>query len=207
MTVNSHHIITNNHRIKIKLIYVHENYQKNFSKFLKQFSMLNIKEMSSQQENRDLLKIQPFYKEEIESVKKMKRKTKVFTKNPKELTKKQLSDVLAFPPKKPKRPKKLTKYQILRKVLPLFDDVGVLTRQYAFKNYVGTYDVEVMDSKSLDDSLFLAKKELIIFSENYQKKKKELNKFYQQELLLKNGMMQLILMILIQFIVILIQQK
>ena len=56
---------------------------------------------------------------------------------------------------------------MLRIVLLLFDDVGVLTRQYAFKNYVGTYDVEVKDSKSLDDSLSLAKKELIIFSENY----------------------------------------
>ena len=112
-----------------------------------------------------------------------------------------------FHRKEKKRPKRLTKYQILRNVLPLFDDVGILRREYAFRNYAGTYEVEVMDSKSLDDSLFLAKKELIIFSENYQKKKKELNKFYQQELLLKNGMMQLILMILIQFIVILIQQK
>ena len=114
-----------------------------------------------------MLKILTFYKEEIKSVKKKKIKTKFFTKKPKQLTKKQLSDILAFPPKKPKRPKKLTKYQMLRIVLLLFDDVGVLTRQYAFKNYVGTYDVEVKDSKSLDDSLSLAKKELIIFSENY----------------------------------------
>ena len=34
------------------------------------------------------------------SVKKKKIKTKIFTKKPKELTIKQLSDVLAFPPEK-----------------------------------------------------------------------------------------------------------
>ena len=76
-------------------------------------------------------------------LKKKKIKTKFFTKKPKQLTKKQLSDILAFPPKKPKRPKKLTKYQMLRIVLLLFDDVGVLTRQYAFKNYVGTYTLKL----------------------------------------------------------------
>ena len=36
--------------------------------------MLNLKEMSSQQKNRDLLKIQTFYKEEIKSVKKKENK-------------------------------------------------------------------------------------------------------------------------------------
>ena len=140
-------------------------------------------------------------------LKKKKIKTKFFTKKPKQLTKKQLSNIPAFPPKKPKRPKKLTKYQMLRIVLLLFDDVGVLTTQYAFKNYVGTYDVEVMDSKSLDDSLFFAKKSINDFFRELLKEKKDLNTFYQQELLLKNGIMQLILMILIQFILILIQYK
>ena len=31
--------------------------------------------------------------------------------------------------------------------------VGILRREYAFRNYSGTYEVEVMDSKRLDDSL------------------------------------------------------
>ena len=55
--------------------------------------------MCSQYKNKDLLKIQPFYSEEIKTVIKKKRKTKIFTKKPKELTIKQLSDVLAFPSK------------------------------------------------------------------------------------------------------------
>ena len=73
--------------------------------------------MRPQYKNKDLLKIQPFYSEEIKSNKKKKRKTKIFTKNPKELTIKQLSDVLVFPPKKPKKPKRLTKCQILSNIL------------------------------------------------------------------------------------------
>ena len=62
-----------------------------------------------------------------------------------------------------------------------------------------------MDSKSLDDSLFLAKKSIIDFLRGLLKEKKDLNTFYQQELLLRNGTIQLILTILIQLIVILIQ--
>ena len=92
------------------------------------------------------------------SVKKKKIKTKIFTKKPKELTIKQLSDVLAFPPKKSKKPKRLTKYQILTNILPFHETTGISRKQYAFKRYAETYNVEVMDSKSLDDSLFLAKR-------------------------------------------------
>ena len=43
--------------------------------------------------------------------------------------------------KEKKRAKRLTKYQILRNVLPFFDDVGILRKQYAFRNYAGTYEV------------------------------------------------------------------
>ena len=42
----------------------------------------------------------------------------IFTKKPKELTIKQLSDLLAFWPKKLKKPKRLTKYQVLSNILP-----------------------------------------------------------------------------------------
>ena len=94
------------------------------------------------------------------SVKKKKIKTKIFTKKPKELTIKQLSDVLAFPPKKSKKPKRLTKYQMLTNILPFHETTGISRKQYAFKRYAETYNVEVMDSKSLDDSLFLAKRSL-----------------------------------------------
>ena len=61
----------------------------------------------------------------------------------------------------PKRPKKLTKHQILKNILPLYDTVGISKRQYAFKGYAETYNVEVADRKSLSDSLFLAKSSII----------------------------------------------
>ena len=88
---------------------------------------------------------------------------KFLLKKPKELSNKQLSDILPFPPERKKRAKRLTKYQILRNVLPFFDDVGILRKQYAFRNYAGTYEVEVMDSISLGDSSFSAKRSIIDF--------------------------------------------
>ena len=68
--------------------------------------MLNIKKMSSQYKSKDFLKIQPFYSEEIKSVTKKKKKDrdfKIFTKKPKQLSDKKLSDVLAFPPERKKK--------------------------------------------------------------------------------------------------------
>ena len=67
------------------------------------------------------------------------RKLKVLEKRTKkivikQLSNKKLSDILAFPPERKKRSKTLTKYQILRNVLPLFDDVEILRREYAFRN-------------------------------------------------------------------------
>ena len=88
---------------------------------------------------------------------------KFLLKKPKELSNKQLSDILPFPPERKQRAKRLTKYQILRNVLPFFDDVGILRKQYAFRNYAGTYEVEVMDSISLGDSSFSAKRSIIDF--------------------------------------------
>ena len=71
-----------------------------------------------------------------------------------------MSDVLPFPPKRSKRSKRLTKYQILSNVLPFFDDVGISRRECALRGYVESYNVEVMDAKSLGDSLFLAKRSI-----------------------------------------------
>ena len=105
---------------------------------------------------------------EKSTVKKKKRKTKTFTKKPKELSIKQLSDVLAFPLKRKKRPKTLTKRQILENIQPFYDTVGISRKEHAHKYYAEAYDVEVIDNKSLDDSLFFSKKKvLMIFSEIY----------------------------------------
>ena len=57
---------------------------KKLFKFLNYFSVHNIRKMCLQYKNKDLLKIQTFYSEEIKSVKKKKkRKTTIFIKNPK----------------------------------------------------------------------------------------------------------------------------
>ena len=73
----------------------------------------------------------------------------------------QLSKELPFhPSERKKRPKRLSKHQILQNVLPCFDSVGISRREHTHKYYVETYDVEVIDNKSLDDSLFLANKSI-----------------------------------------------
>ena len=122
--------------------------------------MHSIRKMYLYYKNKDLLKIHPFYSSEIKNNKKKTKNTSRLLTSPKKLTNIELSRILPFPPKKPKRSKRLTKYQILSNILPFFDTTNILRKQYAFRNYVGTYEVEVMDSKSLDDSLFLAKRSI-----------------------------------------------
>ena len=132
--------------------------------------------MRSHCKNKDLLKNQPFYSEEIKSNKKKNKEFSnikflselpFFPKKSKKWTIKQLSDVLPFPPKRKKRSKRLTKYQILSNVLPFFDDVGISRRERALREYVESYNVEVMDAKSLGDSLFSVKEVLMTFSGIY----------------------------------------
>ena len=122
--------------------------------------------MHSLYKNNDLLKNHPFYSSEIESNKKKNKKISniellselpFFHKKPKELTNKELSEALPFPPKRKKRTKRLTKYQVLRNILPFFDTVRTEKRKAACRIYAETYNVEVTDNRSLNESLFLAK--------------------------------------------------
>ena len=110
-----------------------------------------------------------FYSEETKSVKKEKKKTSnisllselpFFPKKIKKLAIKQLSEVLPFPPKRPRRLKRLTKHQILENILPFYDSVGILRREHAHRYCAKTYNVEVIDNKNLDDSIFLSKSSL-----------------------------------------------
>ena len=90
--------------------------------------------MSQKYKIRNTLKNLPFYTREI---KKSKKKKKNFTnnrfllelpffhKNVKNLTNYQLSRELPFFPKRSKRPKRLTKHQILRNILPFYDSAGI----------------------------------------------------------------------------------
>ena len=131
--------------------------------------------MAQKYKVKDLLKNLPFCTNEI---KKSKKKNKNFT-NARFLSKlpffpkivKNLRE-LPFFAKRPKRPKRLTKRQILRNILPLYDSVGISKREGAFRGYAETYNVEVTDRKSLSDSLFLAKSSIIdLFSDLLEEKR------------------------------------
>ena len=107
--------------------------------------MLNIRKI--RQNYKNLLKNQPFYSSKIESSKQKDKEISnikflseltFFSKEPKELTNVELSKQLPFPSKKTKRPKRLTKYQILQNILPLYDSAGISRRDYAHKYHVET---------------------------------------------------------------------
>ena len=78
-----------------------------------------------------------------------------FYKKSKELTNIRLSKELPFDTtKRSKRPKRLTKHQILENIQPFYDTIRIPRREHAHKGYAEIYDVEVIDNKSLYDSLF-----------------------------------------------------
>ena len=117
--------------------------------------------MASKYKKINLLKNLPFYCEEIKSSKKnikLLSELPFFPKKSKKLTNKQLSEALPFPLK---NPKKLKKYQILK------NTVGVSRREWAYKRYIETYNVEVVDRISLSDSLFLLKSSIVNYLKIY----------------------------------------
>ena len=123
--------------------------------------------MAPYYKTKDLLKSQPFYSSEIKSLKRKNKKISniellyelpFFSNESKELANKEISDVLPFPPKRKKRSKRLTKHQILSNIPPFYDSIGISRREHAHKCHAEIYDVEIIDNKSSDDSLFLAKR-------------------------------------------------
>ena len=46
-------------------------------------------------------------------------------------------------------------------LLPFYDIVGITKKDRAFRNYVSTYDVEIMDKESLMDTLDLSRTSII----------------------------------------------
>ena len=139
---------------------------------------------------RNTLKNLPFHSEEIKSFKKKNKKftnaiilseSPFFHEKSKKLTNKQLSEALPFPLKRSKSPKKLTKHQILKNILPLYDSIGISKRERAFRGYAETYNIEVTHKISLSDSLFLAKSSIVDLFKDLSKKKVVLNMVYQQQ--------------------------
>ena len=80
------------------------------------------------------LKNLPFYSEEI---KESKKKNKILSELPffsESLSNFQLLKELPFFPKRFKRPKRLTKYQALKNILPFYDSIGISRIQHASRN-------------------------------------------------------------------------
>ena len=137
--------------------------------------------MTQKYKNKNALKSLPIYSEEIKSSKKKTKDLVIlcfylnyhfFSKEPKELTNKELSEALPFPPKRKRRSKRLTKHKILSNILPFYDSVGISRREHAYKGYAETYNVEVTDRISLDDLLFLAKSSINDFFKDLLQEKR-----------------------------------
>ena len=127
-----------------------------------------------------MLKNLPFYSDKINEVKEKIKKfanarilseLPFFPKKPKELTNYQLSRELPFFPRQ-KRPRRLTKHQILKNILPYYETVGISRKQHVFRNYAEAYEVEVVDRISLGDSLFWAKSSIIDFFKDLLQEKR-----------------------------------
>ena len=57
-------------------------------------------------------------------------------------------------------------YELLRE-LPFYDDINISRKERAFRGYAETYKVEVIDNKSLSDSLSVSKNSIKIYLMNY----------------------------------------
>ena len=52
--------------------------------------------------------------------------------------------------------KKLRNFELLRELL-FYDDINVSRKERAFKRYVETYEVKIINNKNLSDSLYVSK--------------------------------------------------
>ena len=124
--------------------------------------------MNSQGNNINLSKQLPFYGKTIKprhkefTNAKLLSELSVFEKpikaKIKQLTTEKLLQQQPFyklPIKKP-HVKKLSNYELLRE-LPLYDDIHILRKERAFKEYAETYKVEIINNRNLSDSLSISK--------------------------------------------------
>ena len=52
--------------------------------------------------------------------------------------------------------KKFKNHELLRE-LPFYNDINILRKDRAFKNYAETYDIEIINNKNLSNSLVISK--------------------------------------------------
>ena len=81
-----------------------------------------------------------------------------FFKKPKKINPRKMLKELPFHKSRIKKPKskKLTNQELLS-VLPFYDSIGINKRERAFRNYVSTYSVEIVDRGSLMDTFDLSR--------------------------------------------------
>ena len=124
--------------------------------------------MSSQANNINLLKQLPFYGKTIKPKIKESTNAKLLFELPlfekfikakiKQLTTKKLLQEQPFYKQSIKKPriKKSKNYELLRELL-FYGDINILRNERAFKRHVETYKIEIIDNKSLSDSLSVSK--------------------------------------------------
>ena len=71
-----------------------------------------------------------------------------------------------------KKCQNLTRRQILKDILPFFEDIGLTRRECTFRGSAETYNVEVIDSVGLIDSLNLAKRSITDFLKDQLQEKR-----------------------------------
>ena len=117
---------------------------------------------------KNLLKELPFYGKTIKPKIKELTNAKLLSELPffqkpikakiKQLSTKKLSNEQYFYKQPIKKPyiKKLSNFELLRE-LPFYDDINISRKERTFRRYAETYKVEIINNRSLSDSLFLSK--------------------------------------------------
>ena len=108
--------------------------------------------------DRSLLEYLPFHTDEVEI---SKRKPK-----------KKRNTIQSRRRRRIKKHKNPTRRQILEDILPFFEDIGITRRERAFRGSAETYNVEVIDSVGLIDSLNLAKRPITDFLKDQLQEKR-----------------------------------
>ena len=70
--------------------------------------------------------------------------------------------------------KKLGNFELLRE-LPFYNDINILRKEKTFKKYAETYEVEIINNKSISDSLSVSKNSIKDLFDELLREKRVLN--------------------------------
>ena len=148
--------------------------------------------MSSRGNNLNLLKQLPFYGKTIKPrIREFTNATLLsqlpFFEKPlkakiKQLSTKELLSKQTFYKQPIKKPhvKKLSNRKLLRE-LPFYDDINISRKQRVFKKYAETYEVEIINNKSLSDLFSVSKNSIKHLFDELSRKKGVLSYFYKSK--------------------------